>query len=130
MNRRLFALPFMPVTCTVLAPLAHTGVQVSCRQRAAPDALPLSFWLCLSSRARLAWVRRWDRKGPEKREGKIKGPARCPPQSQSARGVATARRPSACVLSRNANPHPFKGCRVLSSTWRDVMRWSWCHGLA
>lgn len=42
----------------------------------------------------------------EKTEGKIKGPARGRPQSQSARGFGAARRRVATVPFLNAMPNP------------------------
>jgi hypothetical protein len=105
-------------------------VQISCRQRAARAALALPVqqrrtvyvWLALT-RSRAPW-------GPVKREGKIKGPARAGPQSQSARGWGAARRLAACVPSQNANPQGIRVGRVPSWMRFAALRWSLCHGLA
>jgi hypothetical protein len=63
-------------------------------------------------------------------EGKIKGPARTRPLSQSARGLGTARRLVACVPLQNANPQGIELGRVPSSMWYASLRWSLCHGLS
>lgn len=104
--------------------------RMSCRRRAAIAALapPLGqldtpyWWLAL--------CRSWEPRGRVKREGKIKGPARARPQSQSARGLGAARRLVACVPRRNTNPHGIVlGC-VPSLMRFAALRWSLCHGLA
>lgn len=109
-------------------------VQRSCRQRAARAALSLHIEQRGTPCVRLACSRSRDRsrrlQGAAKTEGKIKGPARAGPQSQSARGVGAARRLVACVPSQNANPTGIEGGRVPSSTWFAALRWSLCHGLA
>lgn len=63
-------------------------------------------------------------------EGKIKGPARACPPSQSTREVAAARRRVAFVPSRSANPEGIGIVCVPSSMRYAALRWSWCHGLA
>ena len=108
-------------------------VQMPCRQRAARTALALPVWQRCKHRMRLAWTRSraGSRRlqGPVKREGKIKGPARTRPQSQSARGLGAARRLAACVPLQNANPQGIRVVRVLSWMRFAALRWSLCHGL-
>lgn len=107
-------------------------VQMSCRQRAAWAALALPVWQRCKHRMRLAWTRSraGSRRlqGPVKREGKIKGPARARPQSQSARGLGAARRLAACVLSWSENPLGIALGGVPSSIRFAALRWSLCHG--
>ncbi len=105
-------------------------VQMPCRQRAARAALALPVWQRCKHRMRLAWTRSRAPWGPVKREGKIKGPARAGPQSQSARGLGAARRLAACVPSQNANPQGIRVGRVPSWMRFAALRWSLCHGLA
>lgn len=109
-------------------------VQMSCRQRAARAALALPVWQRRNHRMRLAWIRNraGSRRlqGPAKREGKIKGPARAGPQSQSARGLGTARRLAACVPSQNSNPQCIRVGRVPSWMRFAALRWSLCHGIS
>lgn len=105
-------------------------VQMSCRQRAAIAAPPLPVMQHGTPCVRLARCRSRDPRGPVKTEGKIKGPARAGPQSQSARGVGAARRPVAGVPSRSANPTGIGFDRVPSSIRFAALRWSLCHGLA
>jgi len=108
-------------------------VQMSCRQRAARAALALPVWQRRNHRMRLAWIRNraGSRRlqGPAKREGKIKGPARTRPQSQSARGLGAARRLIACVPSQNANPQGIELGNVPPLMRFAALRWSLCHGL-
>lgn len=61
-------------------------------------------------------------------EGKIKGPARQWPSSQSARGVGAARRLAAGVLPENAKPDGIGVSRVPSSMRCATLRWRRCHG--
>lgn len=107
-------------------------VQMPCRLRAARAALALPVWQRCKHRMRLAWTRSraGSRRlqGPVKREGKIKGPTRAGPQSQSARGLGAARWLAACVPSQNANPHGIKIGRVPSWMRFAALRWSLCHG--
>ena len=107
-------------------------VQISCRQRAARAALALPVWQRCKHRMRLAWTRSraGSRRlqGPVKREGKIKGPARAGPQSQSVRGLGAARRLAAGVPSQNANPQGTELGRVPSWVRFAALRWSLCHG--
>ena len=105
-------------------------VQMPCRQRAARAALALPVWQRCKHRMRLAWTRSRAPWGPVKREGKIKGPARAGPQSQSARGLGTARQLAACVPSKNVNPQGIRVCRVPFSKRYASLRWSVFHGLA
>ena len=109
-------------------------VQMPCRQRAARAALALPVWQRCKHRMRLAWTRRragsQRLQGPVKREGKIKGPARDRPQSQSARGLGVARRPKAGVPLRSAKPNGIGAGRVPSSMRCATVRWSLCHGFA
>lgn len=109
-------------------------VQMPCRQRAAWAALSLPVWQRRKHRMRLAWTRSRAvsrrLQGPVKREGKIKGPARTRPQTQSARGLGAARWLAACVPSWGANPQGIGGGRVPSSMRYASLRWSMCHGLA
>lgn len=109
-------------------------VQMPCRQRAARAALALPVWQRCKYRMRLAWTRSraGSRRlqGSVKREGKIKGPARTRPQSQSARGLGAARRLAACVPSQNANPLGVELGRVPSLMRYAILRWSLCHGFA
>lgn len=108
-------------------------VQMSCRQRAARAALALPVWQRCKHRMRLAWTRSraGSRRlqGPVKREGKIKGPARTRPQSQSARGLDAARRLASGVLSRSVNPQAIELDRVPSLMRSATLRWSLCHDL-
>ncbi len=105
-------------------------VQMPCRQRAARAALALPVWQRCKQRMRLAWTRSRAPWGPVKREGKIKGPARAGPQSQSARGLGAARRLAACVPSQNANPQGIRVGRVPSWIRFAALRWSLCHGIS
>lgn len=105
-------------------------VQMPCRRRAARAALALPVWQRCKHRMRLAWTRSRAPWGPVKREGKIKGPARSRPASQSARGLDAARWLAACVPSQNANPHGTELGRVPSLMRYASLRWSACHGLS
>lgn len=105
-------------------------VRMFCRQRAAIAALALPIGQLGTPCARLARCRSWGPWEPVKTEGKIKGPARAGPQSQSARGVDAARRLAACVLSKSANPQGTRVGRVPSWMRFSALRWSLCHGLA
>lgn len=105
-------------------------VQMSCRQRAERAAPGLPVWQRHTSGVWLAWTRSRAPWGPVKREGKIKGPARTRPQSQSARGLGAARRLAACVPSQNANPLGVELGRVPSLMRYAILRWSLCHGFA
>lgn len=105
-------------------------VQMSCRQRAAIAALALPIGQLGTLGVRLARSRSRNLRGPVKREGKIKGPARTRPQSQSARGVDAARRLAACVSSRSENPQGIEVSCVPPSMRYAALRWSLCHGLA
>ncbi|MDO8771267.1 MAG: hypothetical protein Q7K57_21700 [Burkholderiaceae bacterium] len=106
------------------------NVQMSCRQRAAVAALALPMGPFDTPCVRLARCRSWAPWGQAKTEGKIKGPARACPQSQSARGVAAARRLLACVPSRCANPEGIGLGRVPCSMWYATLRRSVCYGNA
>ena len=108
----------------------HAFVQMPCRQRAARAALAPPVWQRCKHRMRLAWTRSRTPWGPVKREGKIKGPARTRPQSQSARGLSAAQRLAACVPSQNANPQGIRVGRVPSLMHHARLRWSLCHGIA
>lgn len=110
--------------------MALFNVQMSCRQRAAVAALVLPIGRLDTPCVRLARCRSWAPWGLVKTEGKIKGPARVCLQSQSARGVAAARRLLACVPSRSENPVAIGLGRVPSSMRYATLRWSVCHGLA
>ena len=102
-------------------------VQMSCRQRAAVAAMaPPMRWLNTPC-ALLVRCRSWAPWGLAKTEGKIKGPARACPQSQSARGVAAARRLLACVPSRSANQGGIGVGGVPSWMRFAASRWSLCH---
>lgn len=109
-------------------------VQMPCRQRAARAALALPVWQRCKHRMRLAWTRSraGSRRlqGPVKREGKIKGPARAGPLSQSARGFGAARRLVACVPSWSVNPQGIELGRVPSFIRFAALRWSLCHGIS
>jgi hypothetical protein len=109
-------------------------VQMPCRQRAARAALALPAWQRCKHRVRLTWTRSraGSRRlqGPVKREGKIKGPARAGPQSQSARGLDAAQRLAACVPSQNANPYGIRVGRVPSWMRSAALRWNLHHGFA
>ena len=117
MNLPHFMQPSLQRPCTPRAPALHAIVQIACRQRGTPGV-----WLA-HSRSR-------DPGGQAKTEGKIKGPARACPQSQSARGVGTARRLVACVPPDSANPEGTGPGRVPSSMRYAAPRWSLCHGHA
>lgn len=110
-----------------------SAVQMFCCQRAARAALTLPVWQRCKHRMRLAWDQSRTgnrrRQGPVKREGKIKGPARAGPQSQSARGLDAAQRLATCVPSQNANPQSIRVGRVQSSMRSAALRWSLRHGL-
>lgn len=105
-------------------------VQMYYRQRAARAALALPVWQRHTTGVWLAWTRSRAPWGPVKREGKIKGPARAGPQSQSARGLGAARRLAACVPSQSANPQGIELGRVPSLMRSAALRWSLCHGLS
>lgn len=105
-------------------------VQMSFRQCAAVAALALSIEQLGAPYVRLARCRSLDPKGPVKAEGKIKGPARTGPQSQSARGLGAARRLAACVPFWSENPHGIELGRVPFSMRYASLRWSVCNDLA
>lgn len=111
----------------------HTVVQVVRRQRAAHAALALPARLRCACRAQLA-------SGPEpganagaeagaEAEGKIKGPARWCPPSQSARGLGAAQRRQRCVLLWSHIPMLIQLARVLFSIHCAVLRWRWPDGI-
>jgi hypothetical protein len=106
------------------------NVQMSCRQRAAVAAPVLPMGRLDTPCVRLARCRSRVPWGLVKTEGKIKGPARTCLQSQSARGVAAARRLVACVPLRIANPEGIGLGRVPSSMRYAALRWSLSHGHA
>lgn len=122
--------PSMPVPCTPRATTLHANVQTSCHQRVVPAALALPIRQRDTPGVWLAHSRSQDPRGQAKTEGKIKGPARTCPQSQSARGVGAARRLIACVPSWSANLQGIELGRVPSSMRYATLRWSLCHGLA
>lgn len=107
-----------------------SNVRRSCRLRAVIAALVLPDWELDTLGVRLVCSESRDLRGPVKTEGKIKGPARIRPQSQSARRLGTARRLAACVPLQNANPYGIKIGRVSFSMPYASLRWSVCHGLA
>jgi hypothetical protein len=122
--------PSMQMPCTPRAPALHAIVQISCRQRAAVTALTLPLRHRDTPCVWLAHSRSRDPRRQAKTEGKIKGAARPCPQSQSARGVAAARRLLACVPSRSANPEGTGLARVPSSIRYATLCWGLRHGLA
>lgn len=130
MNLPHFRQSFMPMLCTPRASALPANVQISCRQRAALAALALPLRQRDTPGVWLAHDRSQDPRGQAKTEGKIKGAAPACPQSQSARGVAAARRRLACVPSRSANHEYTRACRVPSSMRYAALRWSLCHGHA
>lgn len=75
-------------------------------------------------------VARWDtdRTRGTKTEGKIKGPARLPLESQSARGVGTARRPWRPVPCDACIPRVHSLASVSSAVHCAPLRWSLRHG--
>jgi hypothetical protein len=105
-----------------------------CRRRAAIAALVLPVQQHHTVYVWLAWTRsragsrRFQ--GPVKTEGKIKGPARGWPLSQSAHGLGAARRLAACVPRRSANPQGIELGRVPFSMRYACLSWSLCHGIA
>lgn len=101
-----------------------------CRQHAARAALALLIGQFSASRVRLARCRSREPRGPVETEGKIKGPARIRPQSQSARGLGTARLLAADVPSQNANLQGIEAGRVPPSLRYAYLRWSLCHGFS
>ena len=120
----------MPMLCAPCVPALHAIVQTSYRQRAAVAALARPVGQRDTPCVWLAHSRSRDPRGQAETEGKIKGPARACLQSQSARGVAAARRLVACVPSRSVNPEGTGLDRVPSSMRYAALRWSWCYGLA
>lgn len=62
--------------------------------------------------------------------GKIKGPARGRPKTQSARGVGAARRLAVTVPRKNELPHLTGATRVPRPTGFATVRWSLSHGFA
>lgn len=103
---------------------------MSCRQPAAVAALALPIGLLGTHCVLPVLCRSGEPRGSVRTEGKIKGPARAGPLSQSARGVGAARRLAACVPSQNANPQGIAlGC-VPSLMRFAALRWSLCHGPA
>jgi hypothetical protein len=103
---------------------------MSRRQRAVAAALALFIGRLGTPCVLLARCRSWAPWGPVKTEGKIKGPARARPLSQSARGLGAARRLAACVPLKNANPYGIGLGRVPFSMPYASLRWSVCHGFA
>jgi len=126
--------PTMPSACRLSAagpaPALQSAVQKSRRQRAAPAAPPLPLGQRCALRARLAVGRSRERMREAQTEGKIKGPARAGPLSQSARGLGTARRLADCVPPQNANPLGTELGRVPFPMRYATLRWSVRHGLA
>lgn len=104
--------------------------RMSCRQCAVIAALALPIGQLGTNCVQMAWCRSQDLREPVKTEGKIKGPTRSRPLSQSARGLGTARRLAACVPSQNANPYGIALGRVPCSMRYASLRWSVCHGLS
>ncbi len=106
------------------------NARMSCRQRAVFAVLALPIGQHGTPCVQPVLCRSRDSKGPVKTEGKIKGPARSRPQSESARGLGAARRLAACVPSWNANPYGVELGRVPFSMRYVGLRWSECRGLA
>ena len=107
-----------------------SAMQTYCRQRAVIAALALPIGLLGTPRVLSVLCRSREPRGSVKTEGKIKGPARAGPLSQSARGLGTARRLAACVPSWSANPYGIELRRVPFSMPYASLRWRVCHGLA
>jgi hypothetical protein len=103
---------------------------MSCRLRAAVAALARPIGRLGTLCVRLGRCRSWAPWGLVKTEGKIKGPARAGPLSQSARGVGAARQLAAGVPSQNANPQGIRVGRVPSLMRFAALRWSLCHDLS
>ena len=105
-------------------------VPMPCRQRAVVAALALPIGLRGTPCVLTVLCRSREPRGSVKTEGKIKGPARARPLSQSARGLGTARWLAACVPLQSSKPYGIElGC--VPSLMRFVAtRWSLCHGLA
>ena len=102
--------------------------RISCRQRATIVALALPIGQLGTPCVRLARCRSREPRGPAKTEGKIKGPARAGPLSQSARGLGAAHRLAAGVPPLSANPYGMKLGRVPFPMRYASLRWSVCHG--
>ncbi|MDO8768512.1 MAG: hypothetical protein Q7K57_07405 [Burkholderiaceae bacterium] len=105
-------------------------VRMFCRQRAVIVALAPPIGLFGAPRVRLARRLSWAPWGPGKTEGKIKGPARAEPLSQSARGLGAARRLAACVSPKNANPQSIRVGGVPLWMRFAALRWSLCRGIS
>ena len=103
---------------------------MSCRQRAVTAAMALPIGRLGTPCVRLVRCRSWEPRRQEKTEGKIKGPARTGPQSQSARGVGAARRLAVCVPHQSSNPYGIELGRVPFWMRYASLRWSLRHGLA
>jgi hypothetical protein len=101
-----------------------------CRQRAAIAALARPIGRRGTPRVRQVRSRSQDLRRSVKTEGKIKGPARGWPLSQSAHGLGAARRLAACVPRRSANPQGIELGRVPFSMRYACLSWSLCHGIA
>lgn len=104
-------------------------VQMSCRLRAAIAALALPIGQLGTLGVRLARSRSPNLREPVKTEGKIKGPVRARPLSQSVRGVGAARRLAACVPRLSTNPQGIRVSHVSPLMRFAALRWSLCHGL-
>jgi hypothetical protein len=109
-------------------PAAARNVQPARHQRAAHAALePPLRWPLVPSACPLA-SRDTDRTRGTKTEGKIKGPARHPLKSQSARGVGAARRPWQQVPCNACMSRVHSLSSVPSAVHCATLRWSVRHG--
>jgi hypothetical protein len=125
-----FVQPSARVFCMPHAPRLHSIVQIACRQRAALAALALPVGQRRRLRLQLACARTRTTGEQAKREGKIKGPTRDRPQSQSARGLGAARHLAVLVPCGNARSHACEPCSALPLIECAVLRWSSLHGQA
>lgn len=109
-------------------PAAARNVQPARHQRAAHAALesPLR-WPLVQSACPVA-SRDMDRTRGTKTEGKIKGPARLPLKSQSARGLGAARLPGRPVPRNACKPRVHGLACVPSIVYCATSRWSLRHG--
>ena len=71
-----------------------------------------------------------EQKRSAKAEGKIKGPARGRPETQSARGVGAARHLAMSVPRKSELPHLARVGHVPRPTGCAAVRWSSSHGFA
>ena len=110
-----------------LAP--QSAVQCGGREPAAFAPLLGPPWWCHGGCARPGADGSWEPMRDTQTEGKIKGPARMCPPSQSARGLGTAPRLRRRVPCRSRFTIAARRLRVLFPMHCALMRWRFRHGI-